>query len=279
MKKRLLVFVVAALSFIEVMGQEAQEKDLVGYGGGRYEVFKTGGQESIDLWFKWMELHVKEDTEGILALAHDDIVIEAPEATLNGKAELKEWMSTTFTNGDLTVEHRWAVPLRFVNDDGTVNPGDWIVNDYVVNYKTNDGLTTDDSEANVYIVDGKVRYMKIFTFKKETLQTKKVTFSVDLNNSDEAFSSVSVFGSFNNWCASCDYLTDLDNDGIYTGTFDVAVGELQYKFTLDKQKVEEQFEAGTECCKTIGDYTNRVATITEDSELATVCFNSCSSCE
>ena len=279
MKKRLLVFVVAALSFIEVMGQEAQKKDLVGYGGGRYEVFKTGGQESIDLWFKWMELHVKEDTEGILALAHDDIVIEAPEATLNGKAELKEWMSTTFTNGDLTVEHRWAVPLRFVNDDGSVNPGDWIVNDYVVNYKTNDGLTTDDSEANVYIVDGKVRYMKIFTFKKETRQTKKVTFSVDLNNSDEVFSSVSVFGSFNNWCASCDYLTDLDNDGVYTGTFDVAVGELQYKFTLDKQKVEEQFEAGAECCKTIGDYTNRVATITEDSELAAVCFNSCTSCK
>lgn len=279
MKKRLLVFVVAALPFIEVMGQEAQKKDLVGYGGGRYEVFKTGGQESIDLWFKWMELHVKEDTEGILALAHDDIVIEAPEATLNGKAELKEWMSTTFTNGDLTVEHRWAVPLRFVNDDGSVNPGDWIVNDYVVNYKTNDGLTIDDSEANVYIVEGKVRYMKIFTFKKETRQTKKVTFSVDLNNSDEVFSSVSVFGSFNNWCASCDYLTDLDNDGIYTGTFDVAVGELQYKFTLDKQKVEEQFEAGAECCKTIGDYTNRVATITEDSELAAVCFNSCTSCK
>ncbi|MDG1672269.1 MAG: hypothetical protein P8H64_00325 [Flavobacteriaceae bacterium] len=279
MKKRLLVFVVTALSFIEVMGQEAQKKDLVGYGGGRYEVFKTGGQESIDLWFKWMELHVKEDTEGILALAHDDIVIEAPEATLNGKAELKEWMSTTFTNGDLTVEHRWAVPLRFVNDDGSVNPGDWIVNDYVVNYKTNDGLTIDDSEANVYIVEGKVRYMKIFTFKKETRQTKKVTFSVDLNNSDEVFSSVSVFGSFNNWCASCDYLTDLDNDGVYTGTFDVAVGELQYKFTLDKQKVEEQFEAGAECCKTIGDYTNRVATITEDSELAAVCFNSCTSCK
>lgn len=279
MKKRLLLFSVAALSFIEVMGQEAQKNNLVGYGGGRYEVFKTGGQESIDLWFKWMELHVKEDTEGILALAHDDIVIEAPEATLNGKAELKEWMSTTFTNGDLTVEHRWAVPLRFVNDEGTVNPGDWIVNDYVVNYKTNDGLTMDDSEANVYIVDGKVRYMKIFTFKKEILQTKKVTFSVDLNNSDEEFSSVSVFGSFNNWCASCDYLTDLDNDGIYTGTFDVAVGELQYKFTLDKQKVEEQFEAGAECCKTIGDYTNRVATITEDSELAAVCFNSCTSCK
>jgi len=279
MKKHLLVFVVAALSFIEVMGQEAQKKDLVGYGGGRYEVFKTGGQESIDLWFKWMELHVKEDTEGILALAHDDIIIEAPEATLNGKAELKEWMSTTFTNGDLTVEHRWAVPLRFVNDDGSVNPGDWIVNDYVVNYKTNDGLTIDDSEANVYIVEGKVRYMKIFTFKKETRQTKKVTFSVDLNNSDEVFSSVSVFGSFNNWCASCDYLTDLDNDGVYTGTFDVAVGELQYKFTLDKQKVEEQFEAGAECCKTIGDYTNRVATITEDSELAAVCFNSCTSCK
>ena len=279
MKKLLLLTTALILSCFELTAQEEKTQDLVGYGGGRFEVFKTGGQESIDLWFKWMELHVSEDVEGIMALAHDEIYIEAPEDTLNGKDELKDWMTTTFGNGDITVEHRWAVPLRFVNEDGSVNPGDWIVNDYVVNYKTKEGVTIDDSEANVYIVDGKVRYMKIFTFKNETLQTKKVTFSVDLSKSKESFKNVSVFGNFNNWCASCDALSDEDNDGVYTGTFDVPVGQLQYKFTLDNQTVEEQFEAGTECTSTIGEYTNRVAQITDDVVLSTVCFNSCTSCK
>jgi len=278
MKKLLLLTTTLILSCFELTAQEEKTQDLVGYGGGRFEVFKTGGQESIDLWFKWMELHVSEDVEGIMALAHDEIYIEAPEATLNGKDELKDWMTTTFGNGDITVEHRWAVPLRFVNEDGSVNPGDWIVNDYVVNYKTKEGVTIDDSEANVYIVDGKVRYMKIFTFKNETLQTKKVTFSVDLSKSKESFKNVSVFGNFNNWCASCDVLSDEDNDGVYTGTFDVPVGELQYKFTLDNQTIEEQFEAGMECTSTIGEYTNRVAQINDDVVLSTVCFNSCASC-
>lgn len=279
MKKLLLLTTALFLSFFELTAQETKTQELVGYGNGRYEVFKTGGQESINLWFKWMELHVNKDVEGILALAHDEIYIEAPETTLNGKAELKDWLTTAFDNGYITVEHRWAVPLRFVNEDGSVNPGDWIVNDYAVNYKTKESVTINDSEANVYIVGGKVRYMKIFTFKVETLQTKQVTFAVDLTKTDKSFSNISVFGSFNNWCASCDYLTDEDNDGIYTGTFDVPVGELQYKFTLDDQTVEEQFEAESGCTTTIGEFTNRVAEITDDTTLSTVCFNSCTSCK
>ena len=177
MKKIVLLVTTLILSCFNLTAQDEKTTDLVGYGGGQYEVFKTGGQESIELWFKWMELHVSEDLDGILELAHDEIYIEAPEATLNGKSALKEWLTAAFSNGDITVEHRWAVPLRFVNEDGSVNPGDWIVNDYVVNYKTDDNVTIDDSEANVYIVNDKVRYIKIFTFKKETLQTKRVTFS------------------------------------------------------------------------------------------------------
>jgi len=279
MKKIGLLVTALTLSCFILTAQDEKTTDLVGYGGGQYEVFKTGGQESIELWFKWMELHVSEDLDGILELAHDEIYIEAPEATLNGKSALKDWLTTAFSNGDITVEHRWAVPLRFVNEDGSVNPGDWIVNDYVVNYKTDDNVTIDDSEANVYIVNDKVRYIKIFTFKKETLQTKRVTFSVDLSNNKESYSNVSVFGSFNNWCASCDSLTDDDKDGIYSGTFDVPVGELQYKFTLDNQTIEEQFESGTPCTSTIGEYTNRVVEIIEDTTLSTVCFNSCTSCK
>jgi hypothetical protein len=276
-----LFFLLTALIFslFELTAQETKKQDLVGYGDGRFEVFKTGDQQSIDLWFKWMELHVNEDLEGIMALAHDEIYIEAPEITLNGKAELKDWLTNAFAAGNITVDHRWAVPLKFVNKDGSVNPGDWIINDYVVNYKTEDGVTVEDSEANVYILEGKVRYMKIFTFNKETLQTKQVTFSVDLSKTEASFENVSVFGSFNNWCASCNTLTDADNDGVFTGTFDVPVGELQYKFNLDQQSIEEQFEAGADCTKTINQYTNRVIQITEDTALPTVCFNSCMSCK
>ena len=279
MKQLFFLSTALIFSLFELTAQETKKQDLVGYGDGRFEVFKTGDQQSIDLWFKWMELHVNEDLEGIMALAHDEIYIEAPEITLNGKAELKDWLTNAFAAGNITVDHRWAVPLKFVNNDGSVNPGDWIINDYVVNYKTEDGVTVEDSEGNVYILEGKVRYMKIFTFNKETLQTKQVTFSVDLSKTEASFENVSVFGSFNNWCASCNTLTDADNDGIFTGTFDVPVGELQYKFTLDQQSIEEQFEAGADCTKTINQYTNRVIQITEDTALPTVCFNSCMSCK
>ena len=190
MKKLLLLTTALFLSFFELTAQETKTQELVGYGNGRYEVFKTGGQESINLWFKWMELHVNKDVEGILALAHDEIYIEAPETTLNGKAELKDLLTTASENGDITVEHRWADPLRFVNEDGSVSPGDWIVNDYAVNYKTKESVTINDSEASVYIVGGKVRYMKIFTFKVETLKTKQVTFAVDLTKTDKSFSNI-----------------------------------------------------------------------------------------
>ena len=98
MKNLLLLTTALFLSFFELTAQETKTQELVGYGNGRYEVFKTGGQESINLWFKWMELHVNKDVEGILALAHDEIYIEAPETTLNGKAELKDWLTTAFDN-------------------------------------------------------------------------------------------------------------------------------------------------------------------------------------
>ena len=56
--------------------------------------------------------------------------------------------------------------------------------------------------------------------------------------------------------------------------------EMEYKFFLDDQKVEETSEAGTQCTKTTDIYTNRLANITKDtSSLDVVCFNTCSGCE
>jgi hypothetical protein len=280
MKQLLFVAITFLLaSSIDLFAQETKNEDFVGYAGGRYEVYKTGDQESVELWFKWMELHVNEDIDGIMELAHEEIYIVAPEATISGETQLKDWLLDTFSNGDLTVEQRWAVPLKYLREDGSINPGNWIINDYLINYKTDDGVVKDDSEANIYIIDGKIRYIKIFTHKRETLDLKNVTFSVDLSNIDTPFQNVSVFGNFNSWCASCNYLNDDDGDGIYTGTYEVPVGELIYKFTLDQQSIEEKFDETFKCTKTTNEFTNRVTEIKQDTELSIVCFNSCTICE
>ena len=88
-----------------------------------------------------------------------------------------------------------------------------------------------------------------------------------------------IFGSFNNWCGTCNPMTDDDGDGVYTTTIKAVEGELQYKFILDGQTVEESFESTDPCTTTIDIYTNRVMQVEGNMTLDTVCFNSCSSCE
>ncbi|MDA8572780.1 hypothetical protein N9K85_05710 [Flavobacteriaceae bacterium] len=51
MKKIVLLVTTLILSCFNLTAQDEKTTDLVGYGGGQYEVFKTGGQESIELWF------------------------------------------------------------------------------------------------------------------------------------------------------------------------------------------------------------------------------------
>ncbi len=64
-----------------------------------------------------------------------------------------------------------------------------------------------------------------------------VTFSVDMNfqMSQGVFVAgtdvVNVAGSFNGWGG--DALADLDADGIYEGTFDIAPGDIEYKFHIN----------------------------------------------
>lgn len=58
--------------------------------------------------------------------------------------------------------------------------------------------------------------------------TFNVTFQVDLSALCDTVDSVDVAGSLNAWGGG-DMLTDPDGDGIYTGSFDVPAGEIQYK--------------------------------------------------
>ena len=107
--------------------------------------------------------------------------------------------------------------------------------------------------------------------------TVNVSFSVDMNGYTEAFITVNVSGTLNDWSGDANPLADEDGDGIWSGTIPLAAGAYEYKFTLDSWAVQELFAGGENCTVTNGEFTNR--TITVEGEQA-VCFtwNSCDAC-
>lgn len=105
----------------------------------------------------------------------------------------------------------------------------------------------------------------------------EVDFAVDMNNYEgDPYQSVSIYGSFNNWCLECDSLSDEDGDGVFEGSIRDGKGELEYKFALDKNvERQETFEVGMPCTKTTGQYTNRVIQVEGTADLGVVCFEFC----
>ena len=177
----------------------------------------------------------------------------------------------------MSVFPQWGVPLKFINQEGNPIDGDWVTSSFSLRINNGTETTVEQNHANVYIENGKVQYFRVLQYNKSTLA--EVTLSVDLSSYEENFSSVSVFGSFNDWCGSCNPMTDEDGDGVYTTTIQAIPGELQYKFILDNQGVEESFESGDPCTTTVDIYTNRVLQVEGNMTLDPVCFNSCSSCK
>lgn len=107
-----------------------------------------------------------------------------------------------------------------------------------------------------------------------------VSFSVDMNGYAGSFTTVYVSGSMNDWSGDANPLADDDGDGVWTGTItDLAPGNYEYLFTLDNWAAQEDF-SGTyyTCTMTTDDNTNRIISITENSTVPTVCFNSCYEC-
>ncbi|MGB2128393.1 MAG: hypothetical protein ACPHXR_02840 [Flavicella sp.] len=252
----------------------------VGFAGSPENSWLLGNQESLDIWIQWCDLHVKKDIEGILNLASDSIRIKAPnDQTINGKEEFKAFITQWLSNNDISIKQEWGIPINFVDKDGKKDEGDWIINGHKLNTRNGENMTQEDNHANVYIKNGKVRFFKIYNHQTTTSKMVSATFSVDLSNYKEKFETVCLNGTFNNWCGSCNTMTDDDKDGVYEITLDVPAGEIEYKFTLDSWKTQETFEAGTVCTKTVAEFTNRVASITDKVTLPTVCFNACNSCE
>ena len=108
--------------------------------------------------------------------------------------------------------------------------------------------------------------------------TTQVTFSVDMSNYTTPFTQVYVSGSFNGWSGNGDPLTDQGN-GIWSGTAGVYADSLmEYKFTHDNWVGQENFTGSEPCVVNVGPFPNRGLTVTGDSVLSTVCWNSCDSC-
>ncbi|HAI00462.1 MAG TPA: hypothetical protein DCL98_03060, partial [Flavobacteriales bacterium] len=106
-----------------------------------------------------------------------------------------------------------------------------------------------------------------------------ITFQVDLSEYTGAYAMVNLNGSFNGWCGTCAEMTDDDGDNIYELTIEaMPAGTIEYKFTLDRWAVAEEFAGGEPCTLTTGEYVNRVYEVTGDATLEAVCWNVCTLC-
>ena len=109
----------------------------------------------------------------------------------------------------------------------------------------------------------------------------QVTFQLDLRGYEEAFTTPGVVGNFNGFDGNANPMTDEDGDSIWTATLELAAGPIDYKFQLDNYTVQDMLTADQECVFAFGDmgqFVNRVDTITADVALDPVCLNSCEPC-
>ena len=274
--KRLVITIILA-NFSNINAQDRM--DAVGFAGDLNQAFVLGNQESVTVWLEWCKLHEEKNIEGIMLLAGDNIKLELPggKSIIEGKENLKLSLESWFLEtNDIQIQQSWGMPIKFINAEGELMSGDWIITGHTLKSSRNEVTSFEDNHINVLIDGGKVQYLKVFNHS--LVEPVNVVVSVDLSNAKDKFESVSILGTFNDWCNSCDFMTDEDNDGVYTTEILVIPGEMEYKFSVDGK--EEVFKPGTSCTKTTDIYTNRVLQIeSTTSSISAVCFNSCTICK
>lgn len=108
--------------------------------------------------------------------------------------------------------------------------------------------------------------------------TYDVTFRVDMTQ-QSGFTTPEVNGSFNNWCGSCNPMTDVNNDGIWEVTLPIPAGSYEYKFTADTWGSQENLASGSSCTVSNYGFTNRALTVGNTSQtLPVVCWGACTAC-
>ncbi|NQX92535.1 MAG: family 16 glycosylhydrolase [Flavobacteriales bacterium] len=127
-----------------------------------------------------------------------------------------------------------------------------------------------------------VDYVRVY---EATPSNHSVTFNVDMESENLSPSDqVYVTGSFNDWCATCNLMTNGGNN-IWTTSIDLAPGIHEYKFIVnDWSDSFENWTSSQPCTLTTIDnpnvYINRFVNVPfEDYYIPTVCFNTCDNCE
>lgn len=111
------------------------------------------------------------------------------------------------------------------------------------------------------------------------VQDYQVKFRVDMSQYTGSLTGgVFVNGSFNNWCGTCNPMTDMGN-GNWEVTLPLAPGAIEYKFTIDGWNAQEEFDGTETCIDPINDgFNNRYHVVAGDINLPNVCFASCDVC-
>ena len=150
-----------------------------------------------------------------MLLAGDNIKLELPggKSIIEGKENLKLSLESWFLEtNDIQIQQSWGMPIKFINAEGELMSGDWIITGHTLKSSRNEVTSFEDNHINVLIDGGKVQYLKVFNHS--LVEPVNVVVSVDLSNAKDKFESVSILGTFNDWCNSCDFMTDEDNDGV-----------------------------------------------------------------
>jgi hypothetical protein len=106
-----------------------------------------------------------------------------------------------------------------------------------------------------------------------------VTFTVDMSSYTGTIAdAVYVNGTFNNWCGTCNPMTDM-GAGIWSVTLPIPAGYIEYLYTVDGWTDLEVFTGSEPCMDTVQDgFFNRYLDVTADTQLPVVCFESCEAC-
>ena len=100
-----------------------------------------------------------------------------------------------------------------------------------------------------------------------------------MGNVDPAsFTTPEVNGTFNSWCGNCAAMSDPDGDNVWDITINMAAGTYEFKYSADNWGIQESLLPGSWCTVTNFGFTNRSLTVSGDSTLSVVCWESCDDC-
>ncbi|MDZ4667985.1 MAG: T9SS type A sorting domain-containing protein [bacterium] len=108
-----------------------------------------------------------------------------------------------------------------------------------------------------------------------------VTFRVDMSKHGiAAGDTVTLNGSFNNWCGQCTPMTKVAGTDVWAATVLLDKDSTyDYKYTIGNWASQELLKEGSTCTTTKSGFTNRTLTVNKTNDtLAVVCWESCVSC-